>query len=495
MSYHPTCLFFVLASCATGDCGKRDTGSPDTGEPDTGSPDTSTETGEPDTGSPDTSTETGGPDTGDTATCEERGYTFDVYGAESTILMDGGGCWAGWSSEVTGDGVPDLITACSDDTNFIVDPTTLSTGTNVISTADHTWFLGDENVLGCDLNGDGYGDIVATSLFPTGDNGLFLLYGFEYRLAYGPIEPTADGIFWDASFEEGNPEADQRVYLDCMGDMDGDGTDSFLFQHYNYEGATVEMPWTNMAFLHEGPAGTMDDITEGSEAWFEPAARWVGTPVDVNGDGFLDQVWTPAFSAMVEILYGPVSGELTSADADIQFGIPGAHEWCYVDTLSDWDLDGYGDFIAQPREIEDGFVFVPSPSARNPLEDLVTWRLIGGGSGLSDIPMVDHVTEVRDASADGRPEVLVSHYNYGATSSSDYWPPGRAWLIEAPGEGVECLDDVATVIYGSSNDETFGLGRAATGDFDFDFDGGADLVLTFYRDGAAVLTLLPSAGL
>ena len=51
------------------------------------------------------------------------------------------------------------------------------------------------------------------------------------------------------------------------------------------------------------------------------------------------------------------------------------------------------------------------------------------------------------------------------------------------------------MIYGSSNEETFGLGRAATGDFDFDFDGGADLVLTFYRDGAAVLTLLPSAGL
>ena len=475
MPHFPYYYLILFTACASDNCGKHDTGSPDTS----------------DSG-----------DSGDTALCEAATWTYDVSLAPSSLTMDEGSCGETWSSDVTGDGYPDLVTRCSDDTNLIVDPTTISPGANVISKTDHTWFTGGEGVYGCDLNGDGYGDIISTTRYLTGydDTGWTYYYGFDYRLAYGPVEPTADGIRWDAGFDQNVPETDQQVFLDCIGDMDGDGLDTFLFEFYVWEGSVEGLPEgleeNQGAFLHEGPAETLNEIFEGSEAWFASHALSMGKTTDLNGDGFLDIVWNSKSDGSdyvkTEVRYGPLSGDLESIHANITLwsAEPGYH----VDAITDWDQDGYGDLFGTPHDFEDGLALVPSPSAgptSADFEDQVVWRLAGTGSS-GYIYSKGMMTEVDDANGDGRIEVLVRNSLFGGTWE-DGWSdgPGRAWLVEAPGEGVQCLDDVATVIYGSSNGETLKLGSYATGDIDLDLDGQVDLLL--WSSGGS--TILPSAGL
>ena len=442
----------LLCACSADRCGKQDT-------------DTS------DTGAQDTALEPG-------PTCETP-PTYDIADAESVLVQQDGWVGAGeYAGDVTGDGEADLLVHIErfNGTSVIVEPVELAPGVNPISTDTNTWFVGCSNALGCDLNGDGVEDVANGLQYSVDDMTIPEILGINYRMAYGPITPTSDGITWDIEFTYEEDSRANELHPHCMGDMDGDGIDTLALEY-----------WHNMdpvVYLHEGPISSMEDFLESSEAYFharDVGSRWVSSYSDLNGDGSGDLIWE--YQDDILLLFGPFSGELTVDDVDITITGPVRY---HPIPLSDWDLDGYSELMLQGEPPED-FYFVPHPIASGSMYDLATYQLMleetGGYPGITEIP---------DASGDGRPEVVVRASCGGPDEEGRY--PGSALLLDAPGEGVMSLEDAAVITYGSADGRRYSVGSGALSAFDFDLDGRPDLALESDMP-TGVVSFISAAGL
>ena len=441
----------LLCACSADRCGKQDT-------------DTS------DTGAQDTALEPG-------PTCETP-PTYDIANAESVLVQQDGWVGAGeYAGDVTGDGEADLLVHIErfNGTSVIVEPVELAPGVNPISTDTNTWFVGCSNALGCDLNGDGVEDVANGLQYSVDDMTIPEILGINYRMAYGPITPTSDGITWDIEFTYEEYSRVNELYPHCMGDMNGDGIDTLALEY-----------WHNMdpvVYLHEGPISSMEDFLESSEAHYhagDMGVAGVDTYSDLNADGLGDLVLGDKNEIMV--LFGPFSDELTEADVDVS--ITSASIFI-VSPLSDWNLDGYGELLLSSGEPWEGLYFIPDITVSGSMYDLATYQLTGGGA---------IVTEVPDANGDGRIEVLFGN-SYGCEESTDDSEnPGRAWLLDAPGEGVMSLEDAAVITYGSADGRRYSVGSGALSGFDFDLDGRPDLALESDMP-TGVVSFISAAGL
>ncbi len=274
------------------------------------------------------------------------------------------------------------------------------------------------------------------------------------------------------------------------GDIDGDGIDDLLvgapWELMPGEGA--DAPGTVYVVPADTPSG---DITTAPASFrsteTNSGAGWpIGGGRDLNGDGYDDfVVGVPYGHDPVEVegghalvFYGPVTGSLSDADADIAIdGSTDEQQLGFsVDLLPGAGMDppllAIG--AARPADRVSVVDIWAQPPDSGVTEDSATWRIAGGdmAGGFGTQIVGD-----RDLTGDGVPDLLVSE-PYASLIATH---AGRVYLIPGPIDHDVDVDDDTIALYGQR--ELASLGRTAPlAHPDTNGDGYADLVISGSMD-------------
>ena len=341
-----------------------------------------------------------------------------------------------------------------------------------------------------DTNGDGYDDVAIGSYLEDLDG-----YNGYIGAVYVEPGPVTGHERLDASPTRILGDRVNRYFgvaIAGPGDLDGDGLADVLVGASGARlGTSPRSPPTGAAFLFlSGPTGELDvgdahATLRNTDVQGELGEREFGGTVvaagDVNGDGWRDiavgaQAWYaagPASAGAYYVYTGPVSGELTEADATfaVYGGAEGDH-FGYGGSGGDLDGDGLDDLaVGAPSEssiaVEAGAVYV----------------FFGGGAPASVLD-ADHVVAgsaanqlagyetsvVADLDGDGRSDLLV-----GAPGASALHTNGGAvYAFYALPEAWTSVSAADAQLHGSW--EGAAASRAAAMP-DVDADGAAELLI------------------
>ncbi|MBI5513812.1 MAG: FG-GAP repeat protein [Deltaproteobacteria bacterium] len=318
-------------------------------------------------------------------------------------------------------------------------------------------------LLTTDVDGDGYGDLVAGAPF------LALPGSRLYTHLGGPMGARTPGQAVES------PEVDSLfgMVVVGVGDVNGDG----------YGDVAVGAPGfamnTGRAYVFHGGNRGLEELPASTLRARTPVGGFYGAALaggDLNGDGYSDVV-VGAYRALregvVSVYFGspqgipeeasrvlpapgPAEGRMGEGRYGIAVAVPG-----------DLDGDGFADLVAG-ADAEDGFtgrVYLhrggrDGPSLR---PEVTLQRLEGGQYGSA-------VAGVGDVDGDGRPDVAV-----GGPGFRDGL--GGAYVYAGSARGLEA--ERITVIPGPAGvNADFGL---ALGGGDFDGDGYSDVVVSAPR--------------
>ncbi len=296
---------------------------------------------------------------------------------------------------------------------------------------------------------------------------------------------SADGIFVG---EDGSDFAGASV--SGAGDVDGDGRDDLLIgAHY---ASPRRQTAAGVTYLVLGPAtGTMTlkgaAATLLGEDQSDQAGQSVAGAGDVDQDGFDDVLvgaWHHDAGGQPDIthegaaylVYGPVSGELDLADADVK--LLGEAEDSYagaaVSEAGDVDADGYDDVLVGASRLGEAgdssgvaYLLAGPLTGELSLGD-ATARLLGVAEG--DFAGCA-VAGAGDVDADGHADLLVGAYGADRGDSRS----GTAYLVYGPVLGDLDLDAADAELTGSGEEDLAGGSVAGAGDVDG--DGYADVLV------------------
>lgn len=208
-----------------------------------------------------------------------------------------------------------------------------------------------------DTNGDGYGDVmVGNTWASTGDtytNGEAWLY-------QGPVTGLLGIDDADATLIGPFNGSQLGYIMDGAGDMDGDGLDDVAVSDHYYDG-------DGAVFVQYAPFEGDIDLTHDRDVgiWHEPGPGFRGlfsSGADFDGDGYPDiVVGSPddevngKDSGAAYLFYGPLYGDLSSADADVT--IEGQREGVLaggaIELSDDMNLDGAGELAVAGRAADE----------------------------------------------------------------------------------------------------------------------------------------------
>lgn len=276
--------------------------------------------------------------------------TSSALVTNDTIDNFGGYGAAASNADVDGDGRSDaLLGAPFAGLAYLLRGPMSSGAVGSLAWATFTGLTHGHVALGGDLDGDGLDDVIL-EVGSLDSGSIYVWSGVTsgtFAVADAPVGWTADGA----------GDGCGQGALESKGDVNGDGyADLLVGAHRSNRSATE----AGAAYLVLGPLTTSgsladaDAILEGENAY-----AWAGEDLsndggDVNGDGRADILVGSPYATntsgvetgVVHLLYGPVSGVLNLADADVNYQGDEEGELLYfVSTGGDLNSDGFDEVL------------------------------------------------------------------------------------------------------------------------------------------------------
>ena len=364
---------------------------------------------------------------------------------------------------------------------------------------------------GTDFNADGWPDVFVGAPGWASDE-LVINAGFA-GLFYGPISGSFAITDADVSVrgEVGGGWGDfVGRAVGFPGDVDGDGAQDLLLSSGDASGLEF-----GAAHLFYGPITGALLISEAdAKLTGEPPLGELGEAMagagDVNGDGCADLIlgddhlYSSAERGVSYLVYGPVSGagSLAEADATIEGASDGDHAGCAVASAGDVDGDGLDDLLvgaylhddASGAGVHHGMacLFLGPVSGELTLDDADA-SLVGEGPG--DWAGVA-VASASDLDGDGLADILIGASQEEAPVVAAY---GTAYAVLQLPSGEVNLSTAEISFVGAELGDQAGSAVASAGDVDG--DGALDLLIgaPWVRQigevtGAAYIVLAPEPG-
>jgi hypothetical protein len=413
-------------------------------------------------------------DTDNPLDADDDGYETDVD------CDDGDGTVNPGASEICGDGKDDNCNGAADGCNWSGDHPLEGI---TLSTDEHDAALGYATAV-CDANGDGQADLVISAANSNGYAGAIYVF-------YGPV--VADRTVDEADYTlEGRAPMFAGAWLDCRGDIDGDGAADLIIGEPGdlSFGSGKSFPGT-VYLVPGGGTGTASLDDEASSAWtgiYENDYLGYGVVVlDESGDG-TDDIAVSALGTGKEptnygatyIIDGPTTGTQSIDAATASFTGTGANYQQPPDIGNAGDLDGDGADDLALGGTGSGYgasviIF------QGPLTGVVTGndadiRIDDTIAGLGWLPAsMGHA----DVNMDGRDDFFVGNYAW-----DDYDHRGAAYVFFGNIAAERTVLDADLRLYGNKDDEEASTAIVSPGDIDL--DGMDDLVIGAGNAGAGL---------
>jgi hypothetical protein len=253
-----------------------------------------------------------------------------------------------------------------------------------------------------DVNGDGFGDVVAGAPGYDGPAGANAGRATVYHGAARDPGLLSDGWWkWNSG-----------TTAETAGDLNGDG----------YSDVVAGKESANTAWVFYGSTTGLDVNADWTSTGAAGFGRSVGTAGDVNGDGYADLLVSDQNA--VRVFYGSAAG-LTSGTPDWSAAICN-NQGCATGQAGDVNGDGFGDLIVGSKSANKAWAFYGSPTG---LPAQADWTTTGtGGYGGT-------VGSAGDVNGDGFADVVLAgastlYVYHGAMAGLTPGTPNWSFAVE-----------------------------------------------------------------
>lgn len=382
--------------------------------------------------------------------------------------------------DINGDGYSDLVASSpytaggkgivyifhSSGSNGITVTNTTSADTSINGGAANDNF-GSAISVG-DINGDGFGDVIASSFAYPSSAGNGRLYIFHSTGSSGVTAVNASAA--DSTIT-GTSNFDNLGVFVSTGDVNGDGYVDVAAGAFGYPGGSVN--GAVFVFHSTGASGitATTPTTANSKIIGGIANDKIGISVslgDITGDGFADlavgATGTSGNKGKVYLFYssgasGISAANVSAANTNI-LGTNANDTFGFTISLGDMNGDGYADLAASansfPGGSNAGIVYLFYSSGASGISASNVSSASYSISGNSNSDSFGYFTSMADFNGDGYIDLAVSAKGYNTGTNV-----GRAYLFHSTAnQGVTAtnISSANTIITGSTGNDLFGTG-------------------------------------